>query len=84
MILQSLIQNQRLMALGMLVVKAAEMAAAGESKESILAEIERLNKDKKLYFLVDTLEYLQKGGRIGKAAALFGSILNVKPILSLR
>ncbi len=68
---------------GMLVVKAAEMAAAGESKESILAEIERLNKDKKLYFLVDTLEYLQKGGRIGKAAALFGSILNVKPILSL-
>ena len=67
----------------MLVVKAAEMAAAGESKESILAEIERLNKDKKLYFLVDTLEYLQKGGRIGKAAALFGSILNVKPILSL-
>ncbi len=71
------------MALGMLVVKAAEMAAAGESKESILAEIERLNKDKKLFFLVDTLEYLQKGGRIGKAAALFGSILNVKPILSL-
>ena len=68
---------------GMLVVKAAEMAAAGESKESIQAEIERLNKDKKLFFLVDTLEYLQKGGRIGKAAALFGSILNVKPILSL-
>lgn len=68
---------------GMLVVRAAEMAAAGGSKEAILAEIERLNKDKKLYFLVDTLEYLQKGGRIGKAAALFGSILNVKPILTL-
>ncbi|QYR23707.1 DegV family protein [Paenibacillus sp. sptzw28] len=68
---------------GMLAVKAAEMAAAGESKESILAEIDRLNSDRKLYFLVDTLEYLQKGGRIGKAAALFGSILNIKPILSL-
>jgi DegV family protein with EDD domain len=68
---------------GMLAVKAAEMAAAGESKESILAEIDRLTRDKKLYFLVDTLEYLQKGGRIGKAAALFGSILNIKPILSL-
>jgi DegV family protein with EDD domain len=68
---------------GMLAVKAAEMAAAGKSKESILAEIDRLTRDKKLYFLVDTLEYLQKGGRIGKAAALFGSILNIKPILTL-
>ena len=36
-----------------------------------------------LYFLVDTLEYLQKGGRIGKASALIGSILNIKPILSI-
>ncbi|MBW7458965.1 DegV family protein [Paenibacillus sepulcri] len=68
---------------GMLVVKAAEMAAAGSSKEEILAEIDRLAKDRRLYFLVDTLEYLKRGGRIGKAAALFGSILNVKPILSL-
>jgi DegV family protein with EDD domain len=33
--------------------------------------------------LVDTLEYLQKGGRIGKASALFGSLLNIKPILSI-
>ena len=68
---------------GMLVVRAAEMAAAGESKEAILQEIDRLNKDKRLYFLVDSLEYLQKGGRIGKAAALFGSILSIKPILTL-
>jgi fatty acid-binding protein DegV len=36
-----------------------------------------------IYFLVDTLEFLQKGGRIGKASALFGSLLNIKPILSL-
>jgi len=69
--------------IGMLVVKAAEMAAAGMSKEQILDEIETMNQDKRLYFLVDSLEYLQKGGRIGKAAALFGSILNIKPILSL-
>ncbi|BBH19657.1 fatty acid-binding protein DegV [Paenibacillus baekrokdamisoli] len=68
---------------GMLVVKAAEMAAAGESKEAILKEIDRISKDQRLYFFVDSLEYLQKGGRIGKAAALFGSILNIKPILSL-
>lgn len=68
---------------GMRVVKAAEMAQAGESKEAILAELDRLEKDMELYFLVDTLEYLQKGGRIGKASALIGSILNIKPILSL-
>ncbi len=68
---------------GLRAVKAAEMAAAGESKENILAEIERLEKCTQLYFLVDTLEYLQKGGRIGKASALIGSILNIKPILSL-
>lgn len=68
---------------GMRVVKAAEMAQAGESKERIIEAIEQLERDTKLYFLVDTLEYLQKGGRIGKASALIGSILNIKPILSL-
>lgn len=69
--------------LGMLVVKAADMAAAGSSKEEILAVIEAMMNDQKIYFLLDTLEYLQKGGRIGKAAALFGSILNIKPILTI-
>lgn len=69
--------------MGMRVLKAAEMAKAGESKERILEEIKRLEGELKLYFLVDTLEYLQKGGRIGKASALIGSILNIKPILSL-
>ncbi|WP_308634474.1 DegV family protein [Paenibacillus silvisoli] len=69
--------------IGMLVVKAAEMAALGESKEAIVAKVEQMIEDRKLYFLLDTLEYLQKGGRIGKAAALFGSILNIKPILTI-
>ncbi|REE88618.1 DegV family protein with EDD domain [Paenibacillus taihuensis] len=68
---------------GMLVVKAAEMAAAGEPKERIVEKINDIIQDRKMYFLLDTLDYLQKGGRIGKAAALFGSILNIKPILSI-
>ncbi|RAP78133.1 DegV family protein [Paenibacillus montanisoli] len=68
---------------GMLVVKAAEMVAAGESKEAIIAKVEEMIQDRRMYFLLDTLEYLQKGGRIGKAAALFGSILNIKPILTI-
>lgn len=68
---------------GMLVVIAAEMALAGHSKADILTQIERKMAEQRLYFLVDTLEYLQRGGRIGKAAALFGSILNIKPILTV-
>jgi DegV family protein with EDD domain len=68
---------------GMLVVAAAEMAQAGAAKEAIIAEIHRLRAELRLYFLVDTLEYLQKGGRIGKASAVLGTLLNIKPILSI-
>ncbi|WP_461671294.1 DegV family protein, partial [Mycobacterium tuberculosis] len=69
--------------IGALVIRAAEMASAGHSKEEILAVVERLRNDSTIYFLVDSLEYLHKGGRIGRASALIGSILNIKPILSL-
>ncbi|GGG12826.1 DegV family protein [Paenibacillus abyssi] len=68
---------------GKIVVAAAQMVQAGSTKEEILAEVQRLRNGLGLYFLVDTLEFLQKGGRIGKAAALFGTILNIKPILTV-
>lgn len=68
---------------GLLVVHAARLAKQGASVEEIRAEVERLGKARRLYFLVDTLEYLQKGGRIGKAAAILGNLLNIKPILSV-
>lgn len=68
---------------GFMVVRAAEMAQAGASTAEIEAEVDRLKSVRKLYFLVDTLEYLQKGGRIGRAAALLGTLLNIKPILSI-
>ena len=68
---------------GVQVVRAAELAQAGESKERILEEIERVRNNTEIYFLVDSLDHLQKGGRIGKASAMIGSILNIKPILSL-
>ncbi|EFM12964.1 degV family protein [Paenibacillus curdlanolyticus YK9] len=68
---------------GILVLKAAEMARIGCTMDEIVEEITRMRKATHLYFLVDTLEYLQKGGRIGKASALIGSILNIKPILTL-
>lgn len=68
---------------GMLAAAAAAAAQKGADKEAILTRIVELRAAQRLYFLVDTLEYLQKGGRIGKAAALFGSLLNIKPILSV-
>jgi DegV family protein with EDD domain len=68
---------------GSLVVAAAEAARSGRSKEDIISLIGSMRQQLRLYFLVDTLEYLQKGGRIGKAAALVGSLLNIKPILSV-
>lgn len=68
---------------GMIVVAAAEMAERGESAEAIAEEVQRMRRELRLYFVVDTLEYLQKGGRIGKAAAVVGSLLNIKPILTI-
>lgn len=69
--------------IGMQVMLAARMAKEGKPKEEILDAIKALQQKTYIYFLVDSLEWLRKGGRIGKAAALIGSILNIKPILSL-
>lgn len=69
--------------IGYLAVAAAQAAKHGQDKESCLQLIALLKEKMKLYFYVDTLEYLQKGGRIGKASALLGSLLQIKPILSI-
>lgn len=69
--------------LGMIVTSVAEAAKQGKSKEECLALAKRMMNASVVYFMVDTLHYLQKGGRIGKASALVGSLLNIKPILSL-
>lgn len=68
---------------GLQVVLAARLARDGASAEEIRNEVERVGRSRRLYFLVDTLEYLQKGGRIRNAAAIIGTLLNIKPILSV-
>lgn len=68
-------------ALGTLVLKALEWAKEGRSADFIVKSIEEMGKKARIYFYVDTLEYLYKGGRIGAASALVGSILQLKPIL---
>lgn len=71
------------MALGMLVIAAAQAAEAGQSREEIVAMVNALIPKLNLIFLLDTLEYLRRGGRIGGAKAMLGTLLNVKPLLQL-
>ncbi len=69
--------------LGLMVATASDMALAGKSMDEILARLEHMRLNMRIFFVVDTLEYLRRGGRIGAASAFLGSILNIKPILSV-
>src|SRR5665648_139172 len=67
--------------LGVLAWAAAEWANQGLSALRIMAQLHNLIQQTELYFIVNTLENLRKGGRIGGAAALVGTLLQIKPIL---
>lgn len=71
------------MGLGLLVVSICRMVEAGNSLEEILDGTAQMIQRSDLYFLLDSLDNLHKGGRIGKASHLFGSLLNIKPVLNL-
>jgi DegV family protein with EDD domain len=68
---------------GLVVLAAAGAAEAGASGEDTLAAAERCRDRLEMWFAIDTLEYLRKGGRIGAAQAWLGSALQIKPILTL-
>ena len=70
--------------LGSIVQLAAAWAWEGASADEIVARLEDMIPRCRIYFLVDTLEYLARGGRIGGAQALLGSVLQIKPILTIR
>jgi DegV family protein with EDD domain len=70
--------------LGAIVLKAEEWARQGIDADTVVSWIMEMAGRERIYFLVDTLEYLQKGGRIGMAKALLGSLLQVKPLLTFR
>lgn len=72
------------MGLGLIAMAAAKMAKAGEDLPSVVEEVKRIIPTIHVLGLFDTLKYLALGGRIGKAKALLGSILNVKPIITLK
>ncbi|MEZ4606477.1 MAG: DegV family protein [Deinococcales bacterium] len=69
--------------LGAMVDKAAVMRNSGASLKDIMPVMEHMRDNGTICFTVGTLEFLQKGGRIGRANALLGSLLNIKPVLSL-
>lgn len=72
------------MGLGMVVLAAARAAAAGRSLDEVVAAAEGMRERMHFLFVVDTLEYLHRGGRIGGARRLLGTALRVKPILQFR
>ncbi|MDX6648444.1 MAG: fatty acid kinase fatty acid binding subunit [Solirubrobacteraceae bacterium] len=69
--------------LGMVVLAAAARARAGGDVEEVVRHTRAARADMKLWFAVDTLEYLRRGGRIGSAGAWLGTTLRIKPILSV-
>jgi DegV family protein with EDD domain len=71
------------LAQGLLVLLAAEAAAAGEPAASIVQLLEARRGDARMIVVLDTLEYLRRGGRISAAQSAIGSVLSVKPIITI-
>jgi DegV family protein with EDD domain len=69
--------------MGLTVLGASAAAAHGADAEAVLARAEQTRRELKMWFAIDTLEYLRRGGRIGGARAWIGSALKIKPILTL-
>jgi DegV family protein with EDD domain len=69
--------------LGLVLLAAAAAARGGAEKDGVAARVREARKVLRIWFCVDTLEYLRRGGRIGKAQAWLGGTLKIKPILSL-
>lgn len=69
--------------MGLCALGAAAAAASGGDSEAVVARAQQTREELKMWFAIDTLEYLRRGGRIGGASAFIGSALKIKPILTL-
>jgi len=69
--------------LGFLVIRAAQLAGQGLSKDEIIQELAGIRSALKVVFVVDNLEYLVRGGRLSRTSGVLGNLLQVKPILGL-
>lgn len=76
--------GQVTMTLGWLVILAARAACAGDPLENVARVVEDAKRRVHLVAMLDTLEYARRGGRLGRGAALLGTMLNVKPLLTVK
>lgn len=67
---------------GALVIRAAELAAQGMGLDALEQSVEAMTRDIHVFFTMETLQYLQKGGRIGKMSAAVGNLLSVRPVIT--
>ncbi len=81
--IQVMDSQQVSMALGWLVIQAARAAREGYSLDQVISVVQDAMPRTHLIAMLDTLEYARRGGRLGKASALLGTLLNVKPLLSI-
>jgi DegV family protein with EDD domain len=72
------------MGAGMLAIKAARLVEQGANTLEIVEELNESIKRMKYFYIVDTLKYLHKGGRISLSATVLGSLLNIKPIITIK
>lgn len=66
-----------------MIFKAVELSERGIGKKEIIREIEQMKKNMSIDLTVDSLEYLKRGGRLSNMQAMIGTLLNIKPIISL-
>ena len=72
------------MGIGMLCIEAVRVASEGGDLDTVVAAVESARDRSHILFTVDTLEYLRKGGRIGGAQAMLGSMLSIKPVITVK
>lgn len=68
---------------GLMAVEAARMAQAGETFETIEPRLQEMRHDQSIYFLIDSLEFAVRGGRVGVLRSAMASLLNIKPIMTV-
>ncbi|HBQ24980.1 MAG TPA: hypothetical protein DD791_01180 [Syntrophomonas sp.] len=72
------------MGMGFQLLKAGEMFAQGRTMTEVIEEVERIKIQQEIYFIVDNLEYLVRGGRLRKSSGLIGNLLQLKPVLTVK
>lgn len=72
------------MSLGLITLAASQMVSQGANADAVVERVNGMRDQVQTYFSVATLEFLRRGGRIGRASAMLGSVLQVKPVLCIR